>query len=327
MTARQQLTTYLTGKWIPPVLAVLAELGIADALVDKPLTAPELAEQVGADPRALYRVLRAAASIGVFAEDSDSRFTLTDTAELLRSDVPGSMRAAARMFALEPFWSPYANIAESVRTGKPAFESTFGTSIYDYLQTHPDDAAVFGATVASFHDQAMAPIVAAHDFSPYGTVVDLGGGSGNLLIEVLTAYPDLRGVLLELDSVLPAAEEALEGAGLRDRVDLVAGDFFTAVPPGDAYLIKSCLHNFTDDQAIQILRATRTANAPVLVAETMIPPGNTAHYSKFDDIEMLVIAGGVDRTEQEWSDLVTAAGFTPREIVQCDERFSLLVAD
>ncbi|WP_432947304.1 methyltransferase [Kribbella sp. CA-253562] len=327
MTARQQLTQYLTGKWIPPVLAAVAEFGIADELTDKPLTADELADRVGADPRALYRVLRAAASIGVFAEDSDGRFVLTETAELLRSGGPGSMRAAARMFALEPFWTPYARIAESVRTGEPAFASTFGVSIYDYLGTHPDDAAVFGATVATFHGQAMAPIVAAHDFSAYGTVVDVGGGSGELLIELLTAYPTIRGVLLELDAVLPAARAAFEAAGLIDRVQLVAGDFFTAVPAGDAYLIKSCLHNFTDDQATRILRAIRAGGGPVLVAETMIPAGNAPHYSKFDDIEMLVIAGGADRTEREWSDLVAAAGFTPREVVQCDERFSLLVAD
>ncbi|MEV6285686.1 methyltransferase [Kribbella sp. NPDC051770] len=325
MTARQELTRYLTGKWIPPVLATVAELGIADALVDKPLTAAELAETTNVNARALYRVLRAAASIGVFAEDADGRFALTETAELLRSDVPGSLRAAARMFALEPFWTPYARISESVRTGEPAFASTFGTRIYDYLQTHPDDAAVFGATVASFHDQAMGPIVAAHDFSSYRTVVDLGAGSGNLLLELLTVYPGLRGVLLELDSVLSSARETL--AAVLDRVDLVAGDFFAAVPPGDAYLLKSCLHNFDDEQAIRILRAVRAGGGPVLIAETMVPAGNGAHYSKFDDIEMLVIAGGADRTEQEYSELVTAAGFTPREVVQCDERFSLLVAD
>jgi len=326
MTARQELMGLLIGKWVPPVLATLAELGIADEVAEKALTAEELAERVGAQPRALYRVLRAAASVGVFEEDADGRFGLTELAGLLRSDVPGTLRDAARMFALEPFWTPYAQLTHTVRTGETAFDRVFGQPIYEYLGEHPDAAAVFGGTVATFHGQAMAPIVASYDFSPYDVVVDVGGGSGGLLVELLRTYPAMRGVLFELESVLPEATTFLAGAGMTDRVEFVAGDFFAAVPDGDAYLIKSCLHNFSDEQVIEILRVLGRAGAPVLIVETMIPAGNTPHYSKFDDIEMMAIAGGADRTEREWAALVDAAGLTPRAVVQCDDRFSLLEA-
>ncbi|MEV5965252.1 methyltransferase [Kribbella sp. NPDC051952] len=323
-TARQELMGFLTAKWIPPVLATLAELGVADEVAEKPLTPAELAERVGAQPRALYRLLRAAASVGVFEEDPDGRFGLTETAGLLRSGVPGSLREAARMFALEPFWTPYAHLTHTVRTGEPAFDHIFGRTIYQHLAEHPDDAKIFGAAATAFHGQAMGPIVRAHDFSAYDVVVDVGGGSGALLIELLRAYPKLRGVLLELPEVLPDAAKAFEAAGLTDRVELVAGDFFVEVPPGDAYLIKSCLHNFADEQAIEILRVLAAPGRPVLIAETMIPAGNGRHYSKFDDIEMMAVAGGADRTEQEWMALAAAAGLTPGEVVECDDRFSLL---
>ncbi|RZU16072.1 hydroxyneurosporene-O-methyltransferase [Kribbella rubisoli] len=324
LTARQQVMGFLTGKWIPPVLATLAELGVADELVDKPLTVDELADRVGAQPRALYRLLRAAASVGVFEEEGDGRFALTDTAAVLRSDVPGSLRSAAMMFALEPFWTPYAQLRHSARTGEPAFDRIYGQSIYQRLGEHPDEARTFGAAAAAFHGQAMGPIASSHDFSAYGVVVDVGGGSGSLLAEVLRTAPGIRGVLLELPEVLPEASALLAKEGLADRVELVAGDFFAEVPPGDAYLIKSCLHNFADEQVIEILRVLARAGGPVLIVETMIPPGNGPHYAKFDDIEMLAIAGGADRTEGEWAALARSAGLVPREVVPCDERFSLL---
>jgi hypothetical protein len=231
------------------------------------------------------------------------------------------------MFGLEPFWSPYARIAHTVRTGEPAFDQVYGQSIYEYLQGNPEQAAIFGAAAAGFHGRAMAPIAAAHDFSAYERIVDVGGGSGALLIEVLRTAPSAYGVLLELESVVPAAEEAFRTAGLLDRVELVAGDFFAEVPAGDVYVVKSNLHNFDDQQAIELLKVIRRGNAPVLIVETMIPAGNEPHYSKFDDIEMMVIAGGADRTEAEWGALATAAGFAPRSVVRCDDRFSMLAAD
>src|SRR6185437_12557928 len=161
----------LAAKWVPPVIGVLADLGIADHLTAGPLPAGTLASRVGAHPGALYRLLRAAVG------------------ECLRSDAPGSLRPAAMMFGLEPFWVPYARIRHSVMTGEPAFDQVYGTSVYQYLSGHPDQASLFGAAAAGFHAQAIAQIAGAHDFSCYGTVVDVGGGTGTLLAAILRRHP------------------------------------------------------------------------------------------------------------------------------------------
>jgi hypothetical protein len=281
----------LAAKWVPPVIGVLADLGIADHLTAGPLPAGTLASRVGAHPGALYRLLRAAVSVGVFTADDQGRFGLNPVGECLRSDAPGSLRPAAMMFGLEPFWVPYARIRHSVMTGEPAFDQVYGTSVYQYLSGHPDQASLFGAAAAGFHAQAIAQIADAHDFSFYAR-----------------------------DTFAP---------GLADRVDLVAGDFFESVPSGDALVVKSCLHNFADDQATAMLRVIRRAmsdRATLLVAETMIPAGNGPHYAKLDDVEMLVIAGGADRDEQQYARLLAAGGFTVQHVIPCGDRFSLIQA-
>lgn len=328
-TAQAQLMSLLTAKWSPPIMGVLAELRVADELADGPKTAHDIAAAVGAHPQALRRVLRAAASLGAFAEDEQGRFALTPIAQWLRSDVPGSLQPAAMLFALEPFWTPYAHIKHSVLTGQPAFDTVYGTSVYKYFAEHPELAALFGATAASFHAQGVAAIATAHDFARYGIVVDVGGGTGSLLAAILAANQGVRGVLFDQADVIEQARTAGTFADLSDRVELVAGDFFTSVPSGDALLVKSCLHNFADAQVIEILQVMRrsmAADATLLVAETIVPVGNDPHYSKLDDIEMLVIAGGADRDEREYTALLTAGGFDVHKIVECTDRFSLIEA-
>lgn len=328
-TAQAQLMSLLTAKWSPPIVGVLAELRVADELIDGPRTAHDIAAAVGAHPQALRRVLRAAASLGVFTEDEQGRFALTPIAHWLRSDIPGSLQPAATLFALEPFWTPYAHIKHSVLTGEPAFDTVYGTSVYKYFAEHPELAALFGVTAAGFHAQGITAIATAHDFTRYGTVVDVGGGTGSLLAAVLTANPGVRGVLFDQADVIAQARTAGALADLGDRVELVAGDFFTSVPSGDALLIKSCLHNFADEQVIEILQVMRramAADATLLVAETIVPAGNDPHYSKLDDIEMLVIAGGADRDQREYAELLAVGGFDVRQIVECTDRFSLIEA-
>jgi hypothetical protein len=326
--AQAQLMRLLTTKWVPPVIGALAELKIADLLADGPRSAKDLAGELGAHPTALYRLLRAAVSVGVFTED-DGRFALNPVADVLRSDVPGSLQPAAVMFSLEPFWAPYARIRHSVMTGEPAFDQMYGTSIYRYLSEHPEQARLFGAAAATFHAEAITHIADGHDFSRYGTVVDVGGGSGTLLAAILQRHPGVRGILFDQPDVVEKASETFERTGLTDRVELVSGDFFESVPSGDALLIKSCLHNFPDEKATQILRVMRRAmsdQATLLVAETVIPAGNDPHYAKLDDVEMLVIAGGSDRDEREYAQLLAAGGFAVQQVTACGDRFTLIEA-
>ena len=203
--ARADLMRLLAAKWVPPVIGVLADLGIADHLTAGPLPAGTLASRVGAHPGALYRLLRAAVSVGVFTADDQGRFGLNPVGECLRSDAPGSLRPAAMMFGLEPFWVPYARIRHSVMTGEPAFDQVYGTSVYQYLSGHPDQASLFGAAAAGFHAQAIAQIADAHDFSCYGTVVDVGGGTGTLLAAILRRHPAVHGVLFDRPGVIGTA--------------------------------------------------------------------------------------------------------------------------
>lgn len=325
--ARDDLMRLLTAKWHTPVVAVLADLGVADQLAGGPRTAAELAAAVGAHPGALRRVLRAAAALGLFTVDGEGRFGLTPTSECLRSDLPGSLRPAAAMFGLEPFWSPYAHIRHSVVTGEPAFDKVFGTPIYRYLADHPEHAATFGAAAAAFHERGIEEIAAGHDWSRYRTVVDVGGGTGALLAAILRGHPGVRGVLFDTPEVVERARATF--TGLADRAELVAGDFFVSVPAAGAYVVKSCLHNFTDDRAVDLLRAIHRAmpaGARLLVAETVVPADGGPHYATFDDVEMLVIAGGADRDEREYAALLAAGGFTVTSLTPCGDRFTLIEA-
>jgi hypothetical protein len=205
----------------------------------------------------------------------------------------------------------------------------YGTSIYRYLSEHPEQARLFGAAAATFHAQAITHIAGGHDFSRYGTVVDIGGGSGTLLAAILQRHPGVRGILFDQPDVVEKASETFERTGLTNRVELVGGDFFESVPSGDALLIKSCLHSFPDDKATQILRVMRRAmsdQATLLVAETVIPAGNDPHYAKLDDVEMLVIAGGSDRDDREYAQLLAAGGFAVQQVTACGDRFTLIEA-
>jgi hypothetical protein len=309
----QTLLDFLTAKWVAPSLGAVAHLGVADLVADGPRTPADLAPECGADPVALRRVLRALASVGVFAEDDTGRFGLTPVAELLRSDVPGSMRWATVAATMDPMWRPYGQILHSVRTGKPAFPEVYGMPVWEFFATHPEEAALFQQAAVGFYRQSVPPIVASYDWSRFGTLVDVGGGTGVLLAAILDANPGLRGTLFELPGVLEQAPKALAEAGVTDRVELVAGDFFVSVPAGaDAYLVKSCLHAFGDADALRLLRAVRAAMKPdavLLVVEAVLPPGNAPHYGKLSDVELLTLAGGAERTAGEWVALLEAGGF------------------
>ncbi|GAA2411507.1 methyltransferase [Actinomadura vinacea] len=329
--ASLRLQSLLDGMRVAKVVQVLAELQVADALADGPRPVAEIAAEVGADPDALYRVLRCAASFGVFTERDDRRFGLTPMAELLRTGTADSHRDLFRMAAGDLWWRPYGDLLETVRTGRPAAERVFGMPFYDHLRADPAAADLFDRAMTQVSKGQAKAILSRRSFDRFRRIADIGGGHGYFLAQVLNSSPGSAGVLLDLPDVVAGAPPVLEKHGVADRVRVLSGSFFDELPKGcDAYLLKAVLINWPDDRAEQILRRVRQAigddpHARLLVVEPVVPPGDVRDYSKATDIDMLAIIGGRQRTVAEWRRLLRAGGFDlvsqpvpgRREVLEC----------
>jgi precorrin-6B methylase 2 len=313
-TPGEDLRHLFFGFRVSQALYAAAELGIADLLAGGPRTADDLATASGAHAPSLARVLRLLASEGVFMEMDDGRFALTPMAEALRRDVPGSMRPLVLFSGGETLWWSWGHLTHAVRTGKPAFDYVHGTDFFEYFRQHPNEWALFDQLMTTQTTPATRAVAAAYDFSPFKTIVDVGGGRGALMLELLAAYPHLRGIVFDQPAVAAGARQAIEAAGLADRCEAIGGDFFAAVPEGcDAYLLKSVLHDWDDERCGAILRACRRAvpaDGRLLAVEVLVPPGNAPSFAKSQDVNMLVNLGGRERTEAEHRALYAAAGFT-----------------
>jgi O-methyltransferase domain/Dimerisation domain len=328
VSAAATLQHLIMGFRVTQLIYVAAKLGLADHLDQGPQTPQVLAQAVGAEPRALYRLLRALASLGLFAETADGTFALTPLAQLLQTNVAGSLRSLALLYGEDWLWQAYGRMLYSVQTGQPAFEHAHGQLLFDYLYHHPTAAALFNEAMSGYSGQEAAAILAAYDFSDVTTVVDVGGGHGALLAALLRNRPHLSGMVLDRAPVIAGARRRLADAGLAARASCVAGDFFAAVPSGgDIYVLKSVLHDWDDAAALRILRTCRQAmaqHARLLVVERVIPPGNTAAEAKLFDINMLVVAGGQERMEREYDALLQAAGFNLTRIIPTRSPLSLI---
>jgi hypothetical protein len=302
-------------------LGVFAELRIADLLAGGPRSVEALAGATGAHARSLSRVLRLLAALGVVAESADGRYRLTETGRLLRSDVPGSLRGIAAMFGGELHTRAWARLNHSVMTGEPAFDRVFGQPIFAYLATDPTAAAIFDEAMTSSSAAQARAVVDVYDFSGIRTLVDVAGGHGTLLATIVQAYPALKGVLFELPHVAAGAGPVFAEAGVRDRVEIVSGDFLASVPSGaDAYIMKRIIHDWDDERAAQILGHCRTALAPggrVLIVDVVLDDGSDSLYGKLLDIEMLALTQyGQERTEAEFRELLGHAGLRLGRIVK-----------
>lgn len=326
MSPQDQMSRMLTGYWVAQALYAAAKLGLADLIAGSPRSAADLAAATGTDAPSLYRLLRALASVGVFAEDEQQRFGLTPLAECLR-DIPGSQRDLALMNG-EEHYQAWGELLYSVQTGKPAFDKLFGAPVFDYLSQHPDKARIFDGAMVGVHGRETAAMLDAYDFSALGTVADVGGGNGSLLTAALQRYPSLRGMLCDLPGVSERARANLEAAGLSGRCRTVGLNFFESVPAGaDAYLLRHILHDWDDDRATLILRNIHRAlgtGGRLLVVESVIPPGNAPSFGKLLDLTMLVIPGGKERTEEEYRVLFAAAGFRLNRIVPTAAEVSVI---
>ena len=273
-----------TGFWLSQAIAVAAELGLADHLQHGAKSCTELAHAVSVHAGALYRLLRGIASVGVFAEDDQGRFTLTPLAALLLTDGPGSWRAAAILNGEPWAWQPWGALAYSVKTGQPAFEHIFGMEFDTYLAQHPDAADTFQAFMHVATAEEALAVAPVYDFSGLTTVVDVGGGRGALLSAILKCNSHLRGILFESPQVIADAPTLLAAEGVADRCELVAGDFFEALPMGaDAYILKWILVSWDDEQSVRILQNCRRAlgsRGKLLVIERIIPPGNEPFFGQ-----------------------------------------------
>ncbi|MDQ0762612.1 methyltransferase [Streptomyces canus] len=313
MPPHLQLLMIVEGKRASQIVYALAELGIADHLADGPRPAAELAELTGADPDALYRLLRCAASFGVFAELPERRFTLTPMADALRSDVPHSQRDLVLFNGHETLWRPLGEILHSVRSGRPSFDEVFGKPFFQHLGSDPEAAGLFNRAMTRMSRLSTAALLSQADFSRFASIADIGGGHGFFLSEVLRTAPHAKGVLFDQPSVIEGAATRLAD-DVFDRITTVAGDFFGEVPSGhDAYLIKAVLHDWDDERAVAILRRVREATAgseaPLFLCEFVLSGPNSWDRGKFLDIEMLLRFGGRERDLGEWRSLLGAAGF------------------
>jgi hypothetical protein len=294
-----------------------------------PQSADDMAAQCGAHGSSLYRLLRALAADGIFAEREDGRFELTPAADSLRKDAPDSQHAMAIMLGQEHYRA-YGELLYSVQTGEKGFDKLYGMPIFDFLGQHAEQAAIFDAAMSSIHGREAAPMLRAYDFGAASTVADIGGGNGSTLMAVLHKHENVRGILFDLPHVNERARPHIEDAGLAEQCQLATGNFFDAVPGGaDIYMMRHIIQDWNDQQAATILRNCRAALAPggkVLVLESIISPGNEPMFAKWLDLTMLVMAGGRERTEAQFRELFASAGLKLARIVPTAGEISILEA-
>ena len=324
------LRDLITGYWASQAIGVAAELRVADLLADGPRTGDELAAATGTHGPSLFRLLRALAGLGLFTQSGDSTFALTPDGELLRSDVPGSLRGYAMTFCGRRQWQAWGELASSVATGDRAYDRLFGMSFYDHLAGDAEAGKLFTDAMSGSIVEVTQALPDAYDFSGITTLVDVGGGDGTLLISILRAWPHVRGVLFERAARTGAGGQQLAAAGLDGRSDVVAGNLFTSVPAGaDAYLLARMLRGFDDERAVAALSVcsrAMPASGRLLLVERVLPAGDQPSRAKLADLNMLVMTGGQERSEAEYAELLRSAGLVISRVVPVGTEMSVVDA-
>jgi hypothetical protein len=324
------LLRMIRGFQVTQVIYVAAKLGIADLLADGAKSSSELAVTTGAHAPSLYRVLRALASLGIFAEDEHGRFALTPLAQLLRTGVPGSLRAAVLYQGDPVFQHVWRDLLHTVTTGENGFQHIYGMDGWAYREQNPNFNAIFNDYMTEVTGPDAAAVAAAYDFSGMSKLVDIGGGQGVLIAAILQANPMLHGVVFDQPHVISGAQSILAALGVSDRCDVVGGDFFAELPQGmDGQILKSVIHDWDDADSLLILKNCRRAIQPqgkLLLVEFVIPVGNTPHPGKLSDINMLVALGGQERTEAQFRTLLSDAGFRLTRIIPIQTGRSIIEA-
>ena len=319
----------ITGYWVSQIVGVAAKLGIAEHLHGGAKSADELAGLVDCESSALYRVLRAAVSLGVFQLSADGRFSLTPLGETLRSEVPGSMRQMAIMQTSKGHWLPWGKLEDAVRTGTRQTVPTLGCELFEHYAQSPAEAAAFSGAMGNLSALVAADVAANVDTSGMARAVDVGGAEGTLIAALLGKNPSLTGIVFDLPHVTATANAKLEALGLLGRCEVAAGDFFASVPSADLYVLKQILHDWNDEQAITILRNCARAMTPrgrMAIVEMVIPDDQSPTLAPLMDVNMLAILPGRERTHAEYAALLSVAGLRVERLIRTHSPFQILEA-
>lgn len=329
LSPRAAVQYMATVYFVSHAVRTMAELGIADHLGSGSQTPAELAELSGSHAPTLARFLRTLTGLGLCATEN-GRVRLTLLGELLRSDTPASMHAFALAIAAPHMGRAWDELSEAVTTGEATFPRAHGLAFWDYLSVHSDEGRLFDEAMSGAAVIRANALLTTVDLSAVGTLVDVGGGQGRLLMAALETFPDLRGVLFDRPEVIPGAEATFTDTGVSDRCTLVSGDFFMCVPGGgDAYVLAQILHDWSDQEATVILQSCHRAMQPearLWIVEQVIEPGDAFDRAKLIDLHMLVLFGAQERTADEYHSLLEAAGFGQVRVLMTDTPWSIIEA-
>ncbi len=316
------LSALITSQRITAVIYVAAKLGIADYLADGPKTSPELALQTGAHERSLRRLLRALVTIGICKQAGKDQFALTEIGSHLADNAEGSLKVWA-IFEGELLWPAWQGLLESIKTGKTAAEIAGFDNAFELMAQDPERVQLFNDAMVAYTRRVTPAVIAAYDFSAIKYLIDVGGGHGQLISGILKANPAMRGAIYDLPRCAGGAKKLLAEAGVANRCEFIAGNFFDSVPSGaDGLIMKSIIHDWNDERSVAILRNCRQALPPsgrLLLVERVMPEVAEAKPEHRDlalgDLNMLRGPGGSERTESEYRELLAKGGFKMTRVV------------
>lgn len=332
--ADARLRDLLNGFQVSEALHAAAVLGVPDALATGHSSLEALAGATGTSPDSLSRLMRVLAEIDVVNRDAEGRFSLTAVGERLRPDVEGNWHAWAKMIGSPAIRKSWAHLTEAVRSGRTAFDMAHGSDIWAHRSHHPEDGELFDSAMRCATERLAAPLAHCLGSLEGLHVVDVGGGDGSLLAQVLLKHPSASGSLLEQGPSARRARELLAHHGLLHRARVIEGDFFQSVPhEGHLYLLKFVLHDWDDEQSVRILQSCRIATraaadkARLVVIERLLDAPLGAREASLADLNMLVNTGGRERAKQEYEHLLRRAGFSLSKCEQASGCLTVIHAE
>lgn len=330
-SSQETAMSLIMGGSVTQCIGIAVKFGIPDMLRDQALTANTIATQCGTRSDETYRFLRGLSCIGILEEHAEQTFSLTSVGKWLRSDIPGSFDALAMMHSTVWSSTVYANLEHTLKTGENAFKKTYGYSMFEWLTKHPEAEALFGRAMSTYSGMEVAMVVNTYDFTGSDCIVDIGGGHGMLLAEILKESPNSAGILFDTKDVIELAQQHLKNAEISARLTFSSGDFFDTIPAdGDVYLLKHILHDWDNERATIILKnivAAMPQKAKLLVIEQGITPPGIPGPGKMLDLSMMALTeGGRERTPEQHQALLEKAGLTYTQTIHTEGPITIFEA-